>query len=1039
MDRFRIAALVGAFGAALMPGAASAQTYTRTDVIVYHDNTSKWVLGQVASSTNTNTGLVEYATTYDATSALPLQTYAFGKLQQTLTYNANGNVATVKDGNNNVTTLSNWKRGIPQTVQHPATPEATSGGIQSAVVDNNGWITSVTDENGFATNYTYDAMGRLTRIIYPLEPTGAWNDTVQAFEPVASSEYGIPAGHWRQTISTGNGRKVTYFDALWRPLVTREYDTAAEATTQRFQRFTYDHDGRVTFASYPSAVSNPTTGTWSTYDALGRNTLDKQDWEGIPQLATQTEYLTGFQTRVTLPNNMKVVTQYMAFDRPTQEFPTGMTTNANTATEIYRNTFGKVTRVARRNHANSLRLDRFFTYNNSMELCRSAEPETGVSLMGYDAAGNLSWSASGLPATFTGCHATGVDTAITVRKATRTYDARNRLKTIAFPDLNANQTWNYTPDGLPAQVTTRNTEGASSVVNSYAYNRRRLLNLETQNDTNEFSRSIGYTYNQGGYLSAHTYPSSLPVAYAPNALGQPTQAGTYATGVTYHPNGAIKQFTYGNGIVHTLTQNARGLPDTSCDYYGTCNASAVLNDGYDYDGNANVAAISDGRTGNRGNRTMNYDALDRLTGTVSPMFGTATYTYDVLDNLTRVQVGATANLAARDHHYCYDSAWRLTNVKTSSCTTGATVTGLGYDVQGNLANKNGLAYTFDYGNRLRLVMQGSTWVESYRYDAHGRRVRSFHSGGVLRSVYGQDGALRFQRNERTGKDVDHILLNGSLVATREVPIAGGTAVVKYQHTDALGSPVAITDAGRVVVERSEYEPYGRVGNRAARDGVGYTGHVEDAATSLTYMQQRYYDPQIGLFLSVDPVTAYSNPVGQFHRYRYANNNPYKFTDPDGRAVSCDENRCTGTSHSILEVVVDYGTVGVFYARRLLENAIFSVANESAESASQDAVDAIMGGTVPADGQAGRDGVKVGEGGAAGADAAIDTARGVEGSKVLVENDKTTVVQLPDGRKVESHTSTKGGQYQGDRTVKIQDADGKVRAENIIRYPEQKER
>src|SRR5690606_20103101 len=39
------------------------------------------------------------------------------------------------------------------------------------------------------------------------------------------------------------------------------------------------------------------------------------------------------------------------------------------------------------------------------------------------------------------------------------------------------------------------------------------------------------------------------------------------------------------------------------------------------------------------------------------------------------------------------------------------------------------------------------------------------------------------------------------------------------------------------------------------------------------MQQRYYDPGIGMFLSVDPVTAYSNSVGQFHRYRYANNKP----------------------------------------------------------------------------------------------------------------------------------------------------------------------
>ncbi|MDA5344692.1 RHS repeat-associated core domain-containing protein, partial [Stenotrophomonas maltophilia] len=47
-------------------------------------------------------------------------------------------------------------------------------------------------------------------------------------------------------------------------------------------------------------------------------------------------------------------------------------------------------------------------------------------------------------------------------------------------------------------------------------------------------------------------------------------------------------------------------------------------------------------------------------------------------------------------------------------------------------------------------------------------------------------------------------------------------------------------------------------------------------------QQRYMDPQSGMFLSTDPVTAYQQPVEQFNRYRYANGNPYKFTDPDGR-------------------------------------------------------------------------------------------------------------------------------------------------------------
>ncbi|HYQ49388.1 MAG TPA: RHS repeat-associated core domain-containing protein [Pseudomonas sp.] len=80
----------------------------------------------------------------------------------------------------------------------------------------------------------------------------------------------------------------------------------------------------------------------------------------------------------------------------------------------------------------------------------------------------------------------------------------------------------------------------------------------------------------------------------------------------------------------------------------------------------------------------------------------------------------------------------------------------------------------------------------------------------------------------------------------------------------------------------DYEPYGGVVGGQVTDGPGYTGHVSDSATGLSYMQQRYMDPQLGMFLSVDPVTAYEQPVEQFNRYRYANGNPYRFTDPDGR-------------------------------------------------------------------------------------------------------------------------------------------------------------
>ncbi|MEA5668065.1 RHS repeat-associated core domain-containing protein [Stenotrophomonas sp. MH1] len=114
--------------------------------------------------------------------------------------------------------------------------------------------------------------------------------------------------------------------------------------------------------------------------------------------------------------------------------------------------------------------------------------------------------------------------------------------------------------------------------------------------------------------------------------------------------------------------------------------------------------------------------------------------------------------------------------------------------------------------------------------------------------------------------------------------AHAQTTVEYIHTDALGSPVAVTNASGNVIEREVYEPYGSPITRPPSDQPGFTGHVADSLTGLTYMQQRYYDPQVGRFLSVDPVTAYSNPVGAFNRYWYANNNPYRFTDPDGRCV-----------------------------------------------------------------------------------------------------------------------------------------------------------
>ncbi len=65
---------------------------------------------------------------------MPQETYAFGKLIQKLTYNADGTVATVADGKGNVTTLTLWDRGIPESIKY------ADASTKSADVSASGWV-----------------------------------------------------------------------------------------------------------------------------------------------------------------------------------------------------------------------------------------------------------------------------------------------------------------------------------------------------------------------------------------------------------------------------------------------------------------------------------------------------------------------------------------------------------------------------------------------------------------------------------------------------------------------------------------------------------------------------------------------------------------------------------------------------------------------------------------------------------------------------------------------------------------------------------
>lgn len=340
----------------------------KKDFVVYEDNHARWVLGQVRESysgeaTSASGGVPDSGAPndmfrvsrvdYDPSTAQPLRDYSFAETtpQMTMEYRADGTLSKATDARGKVTLLSDWKRGIPQTIKHPATAESPAGATELAVVNDLGLIRSTTDENGFVTQYDYDVMGRMTRITYPVGDSPAVANKEFSFVQVQSEEFGVPAGHWRHVTAQGNHRKAIYFDALWRPVIEEEQDIARQADTYKFRINAFDHEGRQTLSSY---MRNPLqdgnwafhTGTHTEYDVLGRV---KRVWQDSEQgaIETTTTYLNGFQRRITNPNGQSTTQRFQVFDVPSYDAPLGIDAPDGIATTITRDRYGKPLEITR--------------------------------------------------------------------------------------------------------------------------------------------------------------------------------------------------------------------------------------------------------------------------------------------------------------------------------------------------------------------------------------------------------------------------------------------------------------------------------------------------------------------------------------------------------------------------------------------------------------------------------------------------------------------------------------------------------------------
>ena len=112
-----------------------------------------------------------------------------------------------------------------------------------------------------------------------------------------------------------------------------------------------------------------------------------------------------------------------------------------------------------------------------------------------------------------------------------------------------------------------------------------------------------------------------------------------------------------------------------------------------------------------------------------------------------------------------------------------------------------------------------------------------------------------------------------------------SGVKTFLHRDALGSVRAITDAAGVKIESAVYKPFGEQSEwlsaaQTTPEAKGWIGERFDADAGLQYLNARYYDPLLGMFLQPDWFEVMQPGVGT-NRFSYSANDPVNGIDPGG--------------------------------------------------------------------------------------------------------------------------------------------------------------
>jgi RHS repeat-associated protein len=439
------------------------------------------------------------------------------------------------------------------------------------------------------------------------------------------------------------------------------------------------------------------------------------------------------------------------------------------------------------------------------------------------------------------------------------------------------------------------------VVEEYAYAGRggRISSRRTKlNNTYFFDQS--WEWDQLGNMTRQVYPRCTTGCSGP-AVAARNQTYAYSSGqlaeiddwaiLAYHDNGMVSQVQHDNGVTDFIDKDPHQMMRPSNIRIGTPGGVAELGV-HSYDGGGNLFRLRP---------SPGALTFQQLGPEATPaQLPQAADTYFLYDTLGRIKLHH--DQAGTEQPYAYDTLGNATQIGSAAYTVSKATNRLtmaSYDPRGNMTSRANVpnpseVYTWDLVDQLA---SRNFPYETYLYTVDGERVWTLNQsieglsekftlrdlGGKVLSLYEKSSGITTWKHD--------YLHRGNLALGKTTPEPAPNDRVHFT-LDHLGSTRVVTRDNGTTLETHHFFAYGDEfsGNRKSEEKLLFTGHERDkngtgTVDDLDYMHARYYGPQLGRFLSADPIhSAKLEQPQTWNKYGYAANSPQRYIDPDGRAI-----------------------------------------------------------------------------------------------------------------------------------------------------------